>query len=165
MARYQVSIIDIPSGWEPKCPDDVPAQLGAPTRVLAEEAKLFDAVKTAIDFNETAQKDQRGEWAVVVEPESLGRTWSGARLCTPVAYKVTAIWWPSGWEPKSPLDVPNCVWKAQGETSQEEMDYPLALATARSLNRQSVDQAGTMWYVVIAVENEPISQTVSSARR
>ena len=23
-------------------------------------------------------------------------------------YQVTAVWWPEGWEPRSPLDVPNC---------------------------------------------------------
>ena len=31
----------------------------------------------------------------------------------------------------------------------------------RGLNEQALGQAGPMWYVVIAVENEPVSQTVS----
>jgi len=41
------------------------------------------------------------------------------------------------------------------------MPYQRALATGAGLNRQSMDQAGAMWYVVIAVENEPVSHTVS----
>ncbi len=161
MAKYQVSIIEFPPQWEPQRADDVPAQPGTPLEVLATEEEIFDAVKKAIDFNETARREKSPRWAVVVEPGCLGQTWAGARLCTPLVYKVTAIWWPAGWEPQSPLDVPNCVWKAQGESDHEEMDYPQALATVRALNRQSLDQAGTMWYVVIAVENEPISRSVS----
>ena len=28
-------------------------------------------------------------------------------------YLVTAIWWPDGWEPNTPLDVPKCLSHAQ----------------------------------------------------
>lgn len=76
-------------------------------------------------------------------------------------YKVTAIWWPTGWEPQSPLDVPNCVWKAPNETDQPCLDYSQAFAIVRGLNQQSMDHLGTMWYVIIAVDNEPLPQTVS----
>jgi len=161
MARYQVSIIERPEGWQPASPDAVPPEPGSPREVLAEADELFAAVRQAIAHNESPHRQHDRRWAVVVEPGSLGRTWRAARLCTPLAYKVTAIWWPTGWEPASPLDVPNCVWKSQGGGSQEPMSYPQALARVRGLNRQSMDQAGTMWYVVIAVENEPVSQTVS----
>ncbi|MFH1268686.1 MAG: hypothetical protein ABIK89_23415 [Planctomycetota bacterium] len=162
MARYQVSIIETPEGWEPASPDDVPPEPGSPREVLAEADDLFEAVRQAIAHNESPERKNQRSWAVVSEPGSLGRVWRGARLCTPLGYKVTAIWWPSGWEPDSPLDVPNCVWKAQGGSGQEPtMTYQRALATVEGLNRQSMDQAGAMWYVVIAVENEPVSHTVS----
>ena len=95
----------------------------------------------------------------------LGRYWHSARLCTPLAYKVAAIWWPTGWEPQSPIDVPNCVWRAQGEMDQDHITYPQALAMIRGLNQQSMDRAATMWYVIIAVENESISQSVSVRMR
>jgi hypothetical protein len=78
-----------------------------------------------------------------------------------LVYKVTATWWPSGWEPGSPLDVPNCAFKADDELGQEGTTYRRALATVRALNRQALDHAGSKWYVVVAVENEPISRTVS----
>ena len=92
--------------------------------------------------------------AVVVQPGSFGRTWRGARLCTPVAYRVLAIWWPTGWEPQSPLDVPHCAWKAHGEPAAEPLDYARAVAVVRGLNQQSMDHAGSLWYVLVAVENE-----------
>lgn len=161
MARYQVSIVEAAGPWQPASLDDVPPSPGKPSAVLAETDDLFDAVRQAIDHNRQAQQEGSGRWAVVVEPGSLGRTWPGARLCTPLTYKVTAIWWPTGWEPGGPTDVPNCVWKAQGEPGKEALTYRKAVALVRSLNRQSIDHAGTMWYVVLAVENEPVSQTVS----
>ena len=68
-----------------------------------------------MEHNESDDARHRGRWAVVVEPGSTGRVWPAARLCTPLTYKVTAIWWPDGWEPDSPLDVPNCVWQAEGQ--------------------------------------------------
>jgi hypothetical protein len=80
---------------------------------------------------------------------------------TPLVYKVTAIWWPTGWEPQSPLDVPNCVWRAQGQIDDRRLTYPQAVATVVGLNQQSMAQDAVMWYVILAVENEPISQTVS----
>jgi hypothetical protein len=98
---------------------------------------------------------------VVVEPGALGCTWRTARLATPLRYKVAAIWWPAGWEPQSPLDVPNCVWRSQGGIQDQPLTYPQALAVVRGLNQQSIDHAAAMWYVVLAVENEPLSQTVS----
>jgi hypothetical protein len=161
MARYEVSLIQRPQGWHPAGPDDVPAELGRPLTVLGQADNVFAAVRQAIEYNQAADREQTQRWAVVVEPGMLGRYWRSARLCTPLAYKVAAIWWPAGWEPQSPLDVPNCVWRAQGEMDQEHLTYPQALAMVRGLNQQSMDHAAAMWYVIIAVENESISQTVS----
>ena len=158
MGVYQVALIDRPQGWQPRCPDDVPPEARHPREVVDEFDDFFPAVRRTIERNETAD---RGRWAVVVEKNSIGKTWPRARLCTPVRYKVTAIWWPQGWEPQDPLDVPNCVFRAQGEIGDETFSYCEALAAVRRLNRQVIDQAGAMWYVVVAVENEPLSQSYS----
>jgi hypothetical protein len=160
MARYQVVAVPRPQGWLPARPDDVPPQPDKPLEVLAEADDLLAAVRQAIEHNQDPRRAE-GRWAVVVEPGSRGRTWPAARLCTPIVYKVTAIWWPEGWEPDSPLDVPNCVWQAQGRPAEKAMSYPEAEAAIRGLNRQCMSQPGTTWYVVVAVENEPVSQTVS----
>ncbi len=161
MARYQVSLIERPAGWQPASLDDVPPKPGRPVGTLASTDDVFSAVRQAIGYNESDAAGSAGRWAVVVEPGNLGRIWPGARLCTPLAYKVAAIWWPTGWEPKSPLDVPNCVWRAQGEPTDNLVTYQEALATVQSLNHQGMNQAAARWYVVMAIENEPISHTVS----
>ena len=161
MPRYEVSLIERPQGWQPNGPDDVPPEPGKPLSTLGQADDIFAAVRQAIDYNEAAQREGTGRWAVVVEPGTWGRTWRNARLCTPLDYKVAALWWPTGWEPDSPLDVPNCVWRAQGEIDQEHLTYQQALATIRGLNQQAMNHAATMWHVVIAVENESISRTVS----
>jgi len=160
MARYLVSIVERPDRWVPGSPDDVPPRPVEPVESLAEADALFPAVRQAIDFNQSPDRQQDRRWAVVVEPGSRGQLWPSARLCTPLAYKVAAIWWPTGWEPGSPLDVPNCVWQAESGTGEGPMPYRRAVATVRALNRQSIDHAGTMWYVLVAVEHEPVSQTV-----
>jgi hypothetical protein len=161
MPSYQVSIIERSLAWMPKTPDDVPAEPSMPLEVLGESDDLFAAVRQAIQYNEKALEDSLPRWAVVVEPGTVGRKWRSARLCTPLCYKVTSIWWPVGWEPNSPLDVPNCVWKSQGDVDDQRLTYPQALATVRGLNQQGMDHANTLWYVIVAVENEPVSQTVS----
>jgi hypothetical protein len=74
---------------------------------------------------------------------------------------VTAIWWPDGWEPKTPLDVPNCVWQSQGRQGGEWLSYQQAEDTIRGLNRQCLDNPSTTWYVIMAVENEAVSHTIS----
>ena len=161
MAKYEISLIQRPAGWRPDGPDDAPAELGRPLDVLGQADNVFAAVRQAIDYNQAAEREKSDRWAVVVEPGSFGRYWRHARLCTPLTYKVAAIWWPAGWEPQSPLDVPNCVWRAQGELDQDRLTYSQALATIRGLNQQSMNHAGAVWYVIMAVENESISQTVS----
>lgn len=161
MAKYQVSLIERPADWQPTSPDDVPPKPGKPQSVLAREDNLFTAVRQAIEYNESEDSQSAFRWAVVVEPGNLGRTWPGARMCTPLSYKVAAIWWPTGWEPKSPLDVPNCVWRAQGEPNDQTVSYQEAMAIVQSLNHQGMTQAAVRWYVVVAIENEPISHTVS----
>ena len=99
MGRYQVALIEWPQGWEPASMDDVPPQRGQILEVIAEDDALFPAVRRAVEHNEAARRKPAGRWAVVVEPGVLGCTWRNARLCTPLSYKVAAIWWPSGWEP------------------------------------------------------------------
>ncbi len=161
MAKYQVSIIERPAQWQPPQPDAVPAEPGKPLRSLADHDSLFAAVRQAIEFNQEQRRESDRHWAVVVEPGAHGRTWRNARLCTPLRYRVVGIWWPGGWEPASPLDVPNCVWRAQGESEGQPTTYARALAIVRGLNQQSMDRASPLWYVIVAVENEPLSQTVS----
>ena len=161
MAKYQVAIIRRPERWEPECSDDVPLELNGPVEVLLESDDLFAALDRTIEHNESPEAGRRGRWAVVVEPGSRGRVWPFARLCTPVIYKVAAIWWPDGWEPNSPLDVPNCVWQAQGRPGGQWFSYPEAEATVLALNRQCMDHPNTTWHVVVAVESEPVSRTVS----
>jgi hypothetical protein len=161
VARYQVSIIERPAEWTPAAPDDVPPEPGRLRETLAESEQLFPAVRQAIDYNQSPHREQDRHWAVVVEPGGLGHTCTSARLCTPLAYQVTPVWWPTGWEPGSPFDVPNCVWQAPSHGGGGPATYRRALATVRALNRQSMDRPGTMWYVLIAVENEPVSRTVA----
>lgn len=161
MGVYQVALTERPAAWQSRRPDDVPPAVGEIREVLAEFDEFFPAVRRAIEFNEQAPASVPGRWAVVIEKNSSGLTWPRARLCTPVAYKVTAIWWPQGWEPQTPLDVPNCVLRAQGEIGGDATTYPEALATVRGLNQQVMDRTGAMWYIVVAVENEPVSRSYS----
>lgn len=161
MAKYQVTTIRRPERWKPECADDVPLELHGPVETLAESDDLFEAVDRAMEHNESEGAKQRGRWAVVVEPGSAGRRWPAARVCTPVTYRVAAIWWPDGWEPTAALDVPNCVWQAQEHQCGQWMSYAEAEATMMALNRQCIDHPGAMWHVVMAVENEAISRTVS----
>ncbi len=50
---------------------------------------------------------------------------------------------------------------SSGDVERQGLTYKRALATVRGLNQQSLDSAGAMWYVIIAVENEPVSHTIS----
>lgn len=161
MARYLVSMVQRPTQWKPVSWDDAPPETGKARGILGESDDLFVAVRLAVEHNETAEQHRDVAWGVVLEQGTPGRICAGGRLCTPLTYRVAAIWWPTGWEPLSPLDVPNCVWKAHNELGQERLSYPQALATVQGLNRQCMDHPGSMWYVLVAVENEPVSETVS----
>lgn len=161
MAKYEVWAVARPEGWKAASLDDVPPQPGQPLGVVAEAEALLPAVRRAMDENKAKRDEVSAPWAVVVERGCPGRVWRNARLSTPLGYRVAAGWWPTGWEPRSPLDVPSCLWRAQGETDPAPLSYEQALAVVRGLNRQSMDHAGPLWYVLMAVENEPISQTVS----
>jgi len=160
MAKYQVALIARPAEWTPEGPDDVPPQPGPLGEVIGENDDLFCAVRAAIAANEQAAANGPS-WAVVVERGARGRQWPQARLCTPITYKVTAIWRPEGWEPGSALDVPNCIWKSHNRVAAQPLRYNQALETIRGLNQQNMDLVGDMWYVLMAVENEPVSQTIS----
>ncbi len=161
MPQYQVAFIVKPPGWEPAGWDAVPPQPAEPVERLTPVDDLFCAVGQAMEHNEQGAASGNRRWAVVVEPDCAGRVWPAARLCTPLRYQVSAIWWPEGWEPNGPLDVPNCVWQAPGRTAEEPLTYPKAEATVQALNRQCLDAPSTNWHVVVAVENEPLSRTVS----
>ncbi len=161
MSKYQVTVVQRPENWAPESPDDVPLDLAGPVAVLAESDDLFEALDRAIEHNQSPEAEQRRRWAIVVEPGCAGRAWPMVRLCTPITYQVASIWWPDGWEPHSPLDVPNCVWQAKEPSDAQWLNYPQAEATMLGLNRQCMSQPGGTWYIVVAVENEPVSRTVS----
>ncbi len=161
MPKYQVAIIDRPQDWKPETSDDVPLEFHGKVDVLMESDDLFEAVSRAMEHNDSDDARARHRWAVVVEPGSVGCAWPSARLCTPITYKATSIWWPDGWEPDSPQDVPNCVWQARGRGGQQCAGYPQAEATVLALNRQSMEHPGKTWHVVVAVENEAVSRVVS----
>lgn len=161
MPKYRVATLARPTGWKHKSLDDVPPEPAGALMVSPTDSDLFSAAKQATELNAGTEKSGGDRWAVVVDIETVGRRFPTARLCTPITYKVTSIWRPDGWEPASALDVPNCVWRTQSELHAEPMTYAKALDTVRTLNQQSIDQATTTWYVLVAVEAEPVSQTVS----
>ncbi|MGO8689789.1 MAG: hypothetical protein ACLQLG_09145 [Thermoguttaceae bacterium] len=70
-------------------------------------------------------------------------------------YVVTSVWWPDGWEPTTPLDVPKCLSPVQEQTAGGRMTYQQAVATVRGLNQQNMDHPGTSWFVVAKVKDEP----------
>ncbi len=160
--RYRVVLIARPAGWKPIGPDDVPPQVPSPAEILCETEDVLAAVREAVQYNQQPARQQDNQWAIVVDPDTPGRISDAGRLSTPIDYRVSAIWWPDGWEPHSALDVPNCAWRFHESTGAEQsMPWERALATVRGLNQQCLDAPGSRWYVVVAVENEPLSQTVS----
>ena len=160
MKKYQVALIHRPDKWKPECDDDVPLEIRGPIEVLTTSDNLFAAVDCAIEYNLSDKSRQQGRWAAVVEPGGTGHHWPAARLCTPLNHTVVAVFWPDGWEPLNPLDVPNCVHQAQEHCEGDWFEYAQAEAAVLCLNRQCMDRPGETWYVVTAVENEPVSQTV-----
>ena len=68
-------------------------------------------------------------------------------------YVVTSVWWPDGWEPTTPLDVPKCLSPVQEQTAGGRMTYQQAVATVRGLNQQNMDHPGTSWFVVAKVKD------------
>jgi len=123
---------------------------------------LFTALDRAIEHNESAEAQRRGRWAVVVEPGGIGRVWPNARSARRWFTKSPAIWWPDGWEPNFAAGrAPNCVWKSQEQVGGQWLAYPQAEATMLALNRQCMDRPGATWHVVVAIENEAVSRTVS----
>jgi len=161
MGKYQVTIFQRPDDWNPESADDVPLDLVGPIAVLGESDDLFEAVGRAMEHNESPESRRCQQWAVVVEPGGAGHLWPAGRLCTPITYQVTPIWWPDGWEPNDPLDVPNCVQQTEEPKGSRWLEYPEAEATMLSLNRQCMDHPGRTWFVVVAIENEAVSRTVS----
>lgn len=69
-------------------------------------------------------------------------------------YRVTAVWWPDGWEPCSPTDVPNCIAASPEDgPAKPVISLDRALATVRGLNRQNMDHPGAHWYVVAEADS------------
>jgi hypothetical protein len=161
MANYQVATIECPPDWTPGSLDDVPSVISGRPEFLGPAADLLAAVRQATEHNERPAAARNGRWAVVFDRDSSGRQWPSARLCTPIRYKVASIWRPEGWEPSTARDVPYCLWRAQGQIDEETLSYERAVDTVRSLNQQSIDNDGTHWYAVLAVENEPLSQSIA----
>lgn len=161
MAVYRVLTTECPPDWNPVGWDDCPPRPAEPQADLGEYKNLFAAVQAAIAYNQAACAENARQWAVVCEVDALGKIWRGLRICTPLRYKIASIWWPAGWEPLSPFDVPLCVSRTQGTLQDELLTYDQALATMKGLNQQAMDRASTTWYVMIAVENEPVSRSIS----
>ena len=164
MTTYRLAIIEAPQQWQPQRPDDVPSGALTPLEMTGEWEELFPAVREAIAHNERDASERGGRWALVVDPADSGSVLPAARLCTPITYQVTAIWWPCGWEPNSPLDVPNCISPVERRSDERRLSYHEAVAAVNGLNRQCMDQPDTTWYVVTATENEPASSADSSDR-
>jgi hypothetical protein len=158
---YQVAIIARPAEWSNRTPDDVPPVLTPPFEVTAEYERLLEAVGRATQHNQHPGRKTDLSWAVVVAPGTRSRLWSGPRLCTPVVYKLARLVRPEGWEPAGPYDVPNCIWKAQSGASGGEMSLAQAVDTMCALNRQSIDLADTSWFVPVAIENEPLEESIT----
>ncbi len=70
-------------------------------------------------------------------------------------YVVATVWWPDGWEPTTPLDVPKCLAEARETTAGARMTCQQAVATVRGLNQQNMDHPGANWFVVAKVSDEP----------
>ena len=157
---YQVAIVTRPRDWSNRTMDDVPPALAGPLEVLGQSERLLEAVGRAIEYNQDPARKNDLTWAVVVEGETRSRRWDGPRLCTPVSFKLAGLVRPEGWEPGGPLDVPNCIWKADSRAGAE-MTLDQAIETMRALNRQSMDLADTTWFVPVAVESEPLEESVS----
>lgn len=157
---YQVLIVNRPANWTPRGADDVPPALEGSFQVATERAELIEAQAWAVEHNQKPGRNSDLAWAVVVDGDARSRQWPGPRLCTPLAYKVAALVRPEGWEPTSPWDVPNCTWKAESRGPGAELSRRQAMDTVWALNQQSMDQDDTTWFVPVAVENEPVEQSV-----
>lgn len=161
MTQYSAVLIDRPDGWTPRSLDDVPPAPGVLKETIAEDEVFFDVVRAAMDYNGRMLEEDGRRWAVVVQKGCKGLTWDEARLCTPLRYQIATIWWPSGWEPQSPLDVPACVCQEQDSIEDRRLTYRQAVATVEGLNRQAMDRAGAQWYAIVVAENEPVSRSVT----
>jgi len=161
MPRYEVHVVTRPEVWCAGRADDVPPTLGLWIECLGQFEWLISAVQRAIEFNQHPDRQSDDRWAVVVDPETVGRRFDRGRLCTPLRYRVASIWWPSGWEPTDPLDVPDCVLHAQSDPHAESCTYERALRLVRALNRQCMDSVSAYWYVVVAEEAEPLSRSIN----
>ncbi len=161
MPEYEVCIVHRPSGWQASSPDDTPRQLSDPVERLGRFDSVLSAVQRATEYNQHPDRKSDQRWAVVVDPAGSSRRWDHGRVCTPLKYRIASVWWPTGWEPSGPMDVPNCVLHAQSDPHDEPCSYDRALTLVRALNQQCIDQASPFWYVVVADEAEPLSRTIT----
>jgi hypothetical protein len=64
-------------------------------------------------------------------------------------YAIVPVWWPEGWEPTDPLDVPTCLAPAGADlAAAPRMSLEQALAALRGLNRQNIEYPGAKWHVL-----------------
>lgn len=157
---YQVLIVRRPVDWTAQNADDVPAPLDGPFEVASQCEDLLEAHGRAVQYNASPARNSDRTWAVVGDPSARSRRWVGPRLCTPLVYRVAALVRPEGWEPAGPADVPNCIWKAESRGPGAALSYRQALDTMWALNQQGMDQDSSTWFVPVAVENEPVEESV-----
>lgn len=74
-------------------------------------------------------------------------------------YQVATIERPHDWDPRGPLDLPDQPPEIKASFADKALTFSQAVATVRSLNRQVIDRTGTTWYVIVALENEPVGRT------
>lgn len=75
-------------------------------------------------------------------------------------YRVEIVERPEGWQPRAPLDVPDCPGKISARPDRQRMTHAQAVATVTALNRQCINHPGTNWYVIVPVEGESKSESL-----
>jgi hypothetical protein len=157
---YQVLIVSRPANWTARGADDLPSPIEGPFEVASESQDLLEAQGRVVAYNQDPARNADRRWAVVADPSARSRLWAGPRLCTPLVYKVVPLVRPEGWEPSGPADVPNCLGKAESRGPRAELSYQQALDTMWALNQQGMDHDSSTWFVPVAVENEPLEESV-----
>lgn len=150
---YRVSVVELPPEWEPASFDDSPGDLRC-VEDIGRHDTIEAALAQVIEFNRENAEVGTPRWAVAFEAPSRGR--SAYRVCTPLSYRLVHIHWPEGWEPKSPLDVPDCAWRDQSDTSME-YEFDAAVEAVRSLNEaHMLEPSCERWTLLVAIECEPL---------
>ena len=161
MPKYQVMVIRWPERWKPECADDVPLELNGPVEVLVESDDLF----TALGSGDRTQREPRG-----ATPRPLGRRDRAGRHGPRLAGRPTLL---TG-DLQSDCHLVARRLGAQLSPGCAQLRLEVARAGRRRVVRVSAGRShrvgaepavhgasGAYWHVVVAIENEPISRTVS----